>query len=74
MALQEMPIDNFGHFMMLVPGPLGIGSVELDDGSSVKGFICEGWVKEAAAAGAPNVEEITHLGSWLKYVESKKQG
>lgn len=27
-----------------VPPPLGIGTVKLEDGSSVKGFICEGWV------------------------------
>lgn len=30
-----------------VPPPLGIGTVKLDDGSSVKGFICEGWVAGA---------------------------
>lgn len=40
----EMPIQNFGHFMLQVPPPLGIGTVKLEDGGSVKGFICEGWV------------------------------
>ena len=30
-----------------VPAPLGIGTVLLEDGSSVKGFICEGWVAVA---------------------------
>ena len=40
----EMPIEQFGHFMLLVPPPLGIGTVKLEDGSAVKGFICEGWV------------------------------
>ncbi len=27
-----------------VPPPLAIGTVKLEDGSSVKGFVCEGWV------------------------------
>jgi len=30
-----------------VPPPLGIGTVKLEDGGSVKGFICEGWVAGA---------------------------
>ena len=55
-----------------MPSPLGIGTVKLEDGSSVKGFICEGWVEKAALAGDPAVEDITHLGSWLAYVAAKK--
>ncbi|KAL4418867.1 hypothetical protein ABPG77_002623 [Micractinium sp. CCAP 211/92] len=69
----EMPIQNFGHFMLQVPPPLGIGTVKLEDGGSVKGFICEGWVAEACKGGAGNVEDITHLGSWLAYVEQQQQ-
>jgi hypothetical protein len=30
-----------------VPPPLAIGTVKLEDGSSVKGFVCEGWVAGA---------------------------
>ncbi|KAI7838880.1 hypothetical protein COHA_007346 [Chlorella ohadii] len=69
----EMPLENFGSFMVQVPPPLGIGTVKLDDGSSVKGFICEGWVADACAAGASNIEDITHLGSWLAYLERQQQ-
>lgn len=69
----EMPIENFGHFMLQVPPPLGIGTVKLGDGGSVKGFICEGWVAESCKAGASNTEDITHLGSWLKYIERQQQ-
>ncbi|KAL4858303.1 Allophanate hydrolase [Chlorella vulgaris] len=69
----EMPIENFGHFILQVPPPLAIGTVKLEDGSSVKGFVCEGWVAESCKAGAANVEDITHLGSWLTYLVRPQQ-
>lgn len=28
---------------------------------------------EACAAGASNIEDITHLGSWLAYLERQQQ-
>lgn len=55
-----------------MPAPLGIGTVELEDGNQVKGFICEAWVAEAGAVGDPRVKDITHLGGWLKFLESEK--
>jgi allophanate hydrolase len=57
----ELPEAGFGGFMQGIPSPLGIGSLELEDGSWVKGFICEGH----AAAGA---RDITHLGGWRAFV------
>jgi allophanate hydrolase len=54
-----------------VPAPLGIGTVELDDGSQVKGFICEAWVAEAAKRGSDRVRDITPLGSWLTFLEER---
>ena len=69
----DVPIENFGKFMLQVPAPLGIGTVDLEDGSQVKGFICEAWVGEAATAGQPNIVDITHLGSWLKFIEIPQQ-
>lgn len=56
-----------------VPAPLGIGTVDIDDGTQVKGFICEAWVGEAAAANEPNVVDITHLGNWLTFAEQQQQ-
>ncbi|WP_341937904.1 allophanate hydrolase [Marinimicrobium sp. C2-29] len=61
--LWDMPLDQFGRFVNLVPAPLGIGTLTLKDGREVKGFICEG----AAIEGA---EEITQLGGWRAYIES----
>jgi allophanate hydrolase len=60
----SMPADGFGSFVEMIPAPLGIGSVRLDDGSAVKGFICE-------PAGLNGAEEITHLGGWRRYLASK---
>jgi len=43
-----------------VPAPLAIGTITLDDGRTVKGFICEA----DAVAGA---REITEYGGWRAY-------
>jgi allophanate hydrolase len=56
-----MPQSEFGGFVAEVPAPLAIGSITLDDGTSVKGFVCE----PAAISGA---EEITRFGSWRNYL------
>jgi allophanate hydrolase len=37
----EMDFDGFGSFVSLIPARLGIGTVTLEDGSSVKCFLCE---------------------------------
>jgi len=59
-----IPQAQFGSFMAGIPAPLGIGTVELEDGSLVKGFICEGY----AADGA---RDISDLGSWRGYLATK---
>ncbi len=64
----SVPVEQFGRFMLQVPAPLGIGTVQLEDGGATHGFICEGIVAE----GGPGVEDISHLGSWLEYVRLKK--
>jgi allophanate hydrolase len=54
----------FGSFMALLPSPMCIGRVELEDGSLCLGFLCEPYSVEGAA-------EISELGSWRRYVASK---
>ena len=51
----------FGDFVQQVPAPLCIGSVELADGRSTSGFLCEPRALEGAV-------DITHLGGWRRYV------
>lgn len=60
-----MPEDQFGGFVAKVVPPLGIGSVILDNGESVKCFVCEPW-----AIG--NATEITRFGGWRSYLASSK--
>ncbi len=59
----ELPPAGFGRFVANIPSPLGIGTVILEDGEAVKGFLCEGF----AIAAAP---DISHLGGWRAYLAS----
>jgi allophanate hydrolase len=56
-----VPEDRFGSFVAAVPPPLGIGNAVLEDGQTVKCFVCEPY----ATAGAA---EITRFGGWRAYV------
>lgn len=60
-----IPENQFGSFVALIPSPLGIGTVALENGESVKGFICEG-------AGLEGAREITNFGSWRAYLASER--
>ncbi|MEO2202798.1 allophanate hydrolase [Paenibacillus pabuli] len=57
LELWEMPVASFGVFTSFIPAPLGIGKIELADGTEVSGFICEGYAEEGA-------EDISAYGGW----------
>jgi allophanate hydrolase len=57
-----MPEDTVGSFLNAIPPPLSLGTLRLEDGSTVKGFLCE-------PAGIVGAQEITHLGGWRKYIQ-----
>ena len=56
-----VPNEHLGSFLAGIPAPLGIGKVDLENGSQVSGFICEGY----AALGAT---DITSSGGWRAYL------
>ncbi|MBX3453812.1 allophanate hydrolase [Ferrovibrio sp.] len=56
----DLPLAGFGSFVAGIPAPLGIGTVMLNDGSSVKGFLCE-------AAAVASAEDISSYGDWRAY-------
>lgn len=56
----SVPAVHFGSFVAAIPAPLGIGKVELEDGSQVAGFVCEAYATASAT-------DITSLGSWRRY-------
>jgi allophanate hydrolase len=60
----SLGVEAFGSFVVEVPPPLAIGTVTLDDGSEVKGFVAE----PRALTGA---EDITPLGGWRAYIASR---
>ena len=58
---------ELGRFVSGVAAPLAIGAVELEDGSTIPGFL--------AAAGALDAAiDITHHGGWRTYMESRRTG
>jgi allophanate hydrolase len=60
----EMPVQHFGSFVALIPAPLGIGTLTLDDGEQVKGFLCE-------PHAVMDATDITHHGGWRNYLASQ---
>jgi allophanate hydrolase len=62
-----MPLTSFGSFVQEIPAPLAIGTVLLDDGSEVKGFLCE-------AAAVDDSTEITQFGGWRAYLAQRDAG
>ena len=56
-----VPAAEFGSFVAGIPAPLGIGKVELADGSWQPGFICE-------PRGIEGAEDITAQGSWRRFM------
>ena len=57
----ELSLSNYGKLVYLIPAPLGIGRLELIDGSLVQGFLCEGYATESA-------EDISCYGGWIKFL------
>ena len=57
----DMPTDQVGSFLALIPQPLGLGTLTLADGSSVHGFLCE----PAALDGA---RDISSTGGWRAHL------
>ncbi len=58
-----VPEEHFGSFVAGIPAPLGIGKLELVDGSWVTGFICEPY-------GLDDAQDITHFKDWREYIKS----
>ncbi|HJY76228.1 MAG TPA: allophanate hydrolase [Burkholderiales bacterium] len=58
----EVPASAFGGFVDGIPAPLGIGTLALENGRQVKGFLCEAHATRGA-------REITSLGSWRQFIK-----
>ncbi|MFJ9707623.1 allophanate hydrolase [Streptomyces sp. NPDC101234] len=58
----SLPPEGLGRLLATLPHPMTLGSVDLADGTSVPGFLCE----PSALKGA---EDITRYGGWRDYLK-----
>jgi allophanate hydrolase len=63
LEIWKIPKKNFGEFIEYVQPPLGIGSIELEDGKWIKGFLCE-------KSGIVNAKNISEIGDWREYIKA----
>jgi len=61
----SLPASRLGSFVALIPAPLGMGTLSLEDGSAVLGFICEPYALAQA-------QDISHFGGWRAYIAELK--
>lgn len=59
----SLPLEHVGKFLSYIPAPLGLGTVILEDGSTVKGFICEPRVLTEG-------KDISGFAGWKAYLSS----
>ncbi len=60
----ELPSAELGSFLDGIGAPLGLGKVELVDGSVENGFICE-------SGGMQGAEDITSYGGWRAWLAAR---
>jgi allophanate hydrolase len=64
LEIWSLPRAAYGAFVAEIPPPLGIGTLELDDGGRVQGFLCEAWAVEGR-------RDITQWGGWKAWLASR---
>ena len=60
----SMPVQAYGSFVAGIPAPLGIGTLQLQNGQCVQGFLCEAQVLQQA-------QDISHHGGWRAYLAAR---
>ena len=62
----DLPLAGFGAVVNAVAPPLAIGTIELEDGETLKGYLCEGWATARA-------RDITEFGGWAAFRDHLEQ-
>ena len=65
LELWTLDAAGFGAFVAKIPAPLGVGTIRLGDGSSVKGFLVE-------AEAVKGAEDISRFAGWRAYLEFRE--
>jgi allophanate hydrolase len=60
----RLPVAGLGALVAALPAPMTIGSVELDDGRRLVGFL----VESSAVQDVPGPPDITAYGGWREYL------
>lgn len=60
----SMPAARYGEFVAEIPAPLGIGTLRLEDESTVQGFVCTHPIDAQA-------QDISQFGGWRNYIASR---
>ncbi|MFF0162709.1 allophanate hydrolase [Streptomyces sp. NPDC005263] len=60
----HLPAEGLGRLLAALPRPMALGSVELADGTSVPGFLCE-------PGALTDAEDISRYGSWRSYLDER---
>ena len=64
--LWRVPVEKFGSFVALIPAPLAIGTLELEDKSTAQGFLCE-------SHAVAHARDISEFGGWRKFIASQRR-
>ncbi|HEV2087993.1 MAG TPA: allophanate hydrolase [Cryptosporangiaceae bacterium] len=59
--LHRVPVEGLAALLRQLPAPLGAGHLDLDDGSTTLGLLCEAYATAEA-------RDITGYGSWPEYL------
>ncbi|MGC2413266.1 MAG: amidase family protein, partial [Stellaceae bacterium] len=62
----DVPVAAIGAFLAAIAPPLGLGTITLEDGGAVTGFLCE-------AYGLEGAREISGLGGWRAWRASRQE-
>ena len=57
-----LPPEGLGRLLATLPHPMALGSVDLSDGTSVPGFLCE-------PSALTDAEDITRYGGWRNFLK-----
>jgi allophanate hydrolase len=63
LEIWRIPLNHYGAFVAGVPAPLGFGTLTLEDGSTIQGFVCEAYATDDAI-------DISNFGSWKLYLKT----
>jgi allophanate hydrolase len=61
LEIWALPAETIGSFLAGIASPLSLGTIELEDGARIHGFLCEGSAVEGA-------RDISSFGGWRGYL------